>query len=60
MTSHDKAILKLCRNFLKKGDDHIQIGQKVVSRSKIVSQLRTEFPDRDISIYGVNDASKTR
>ena len=58
MTKHDKAVFTLCRSFLKKGDDHIQIGQKVVSRRKIVNQLRKEFPERDISIYGINDASK--
>lgn len=52
MTEHDKAVLSICRNFLEKGEKEIQIGQKVVSRRKIVGQLKKEFPNRQISIYG--------
>ncbi len=52
MTEHDKAVLNICRNFLKNGEKEIQIGQKVVSRKKIVAQLKKEFPKRQISIYG--------
>ena len=50
MTKHDKAVLSICRNFLKKGEDDIQIGSKVVSHKKIVSQLRKEFPHKNITI----------
>jgi len=52
MTEHDKVVLNICRNFLKKGEKEIQIGQKVVSRRKIVTQLKKEYPTRQISIYG--------
>jgi len=49
MTKHDKAVLSICRNFLKKGEKKIEIGQKVVSHDKIVTQLKKEFPTRQIS-----------
>ena len=50
MTEHDKAVLSICRNFLKKGEKEIEIGQKVVSRKRIVTQLKREFPNRRISV----------
>ena len=57
MTEHDKAVLEVARNFLKNGEDSLFIGEKVVSRKKIVQQLRKEFPQKKIKIYGNVDYS---
>lgn len=51
MTEHDKAVLRLTRNFLKKGEKEISIGSKVISHRKIVDKLRKEFPSASIKIH---------
>ncbi len=51
MTKHDRAVLQLTRNFLKKGEREISIGTKVISHRKIVDKLRKEFPTASIKIH---------
>lgn len=46
MTKHDKTVLEVARNLLKKEGSGITIGRKVRSHKKIVEILRKEFPRR--------------
>lgn len=50
MTKHDKGVLSVCRDLLKRGAKKIEVGQKVVSHKKIVSILQKEYPTRKVIV----------
>ena len=52
MTDHDKAILRIAKDLLRKGAKSLLVGKCVVSRKKIVSQLKEDFPKRKVGIGG--------
>jgi len=52
MTKHDQIVLEVARSELKRGAKWIAVGNRVVSRKKIVARLQKAFPDREIVIEG--------
>lgn len=58
MTKHDKAVLREARRILKQEKvDELSIGKHVVSRKKIVRQLKNKFPQKNIKADSYTDYS---
>ena len=55
MTKHDKIVLRVARSYLREGIGRLEIGSRVVAKQKIITKLRTEFPDRKILVGGQVD-----
>jgi len=48
LSNHDRIVLKVARNLLRKGEKEITINNKIKGKNKILKILREEFPDRKI------------
>ncbi len=54
LNQHDKIVLRVAKELLKKGSDSITIGDRVEDRLKIAKSLKKSYPKAKIFTYYEN------